>query len=161
MKIKEKMNAAFNTQINSEMWSANLYLSMSNFLRHEGYDGMAHWMHAQSKEEMTHAYDMMDFVNRRGGVVEIQPIEAVPQKWESVMAVFEAVYKHECTISKSIEELLKLAKKEDDLASEDFCWKYIREQVEEEDTASGIIDRLRLSKDKSLLVFDQELAHRN
>ena len=56
--ITEKLQNAINDQIIAEMWSANLYLSMSFYLEKEGYDGMSHWMKRQSQEELEHAYGM-------------------------------------------------------------------------------------------------------
>ncbi len=158
MKIREAVNIAIDKQINLEMWSSNLYLSMSMYLQQKGYAGMAKWMMRQSKEEMEHAYDMMDFVNRRGGRVTILPLAEVPTEFGTVAELFTQLYEHECLVTSKIEEMVHLASKEGDMASQDFFWKYIREQVEEEDTASGIIDRINLSKEQSLIFLDEELA---
>ena len=70
--LSENLVKAFNAQINAEMWSSNLYLSMSVYFAQNGYDGMASWMRAQSKEELNHAYEMIDFVIKRNGNVEIR-----------------------------------------------------------------------------------------
>ncbi|MBB6276010.1 ferritin [Porphyromonas circumdentaria] len=158
MKIGKVVNQAINQQINLEMWSSNLYLSMSMYLQHKGYAGMATWLMRQSKEEMEHAYDMMHFVNRRGGCVTILPLAEVPTEFGSVADVFTKVYEHECLVTSKIEEMVGIASQERDMASQDFFWKYIREQVEEEDTVSGIIDRIKLSKEQSLIFLDEELA---
>ena len=158
MKINEKVTKAIDLQINREMWSSNLYLSMSMYLQHKGYAGMAKWLMAQSKEEMEHAYDMMNFVNRRGGRVTILPLEEVPTEFGSVADTFTQVYEHECKVTAWIEELVQVAAAEHDMASQDFFWKYIREQVEEEDTACSIIDRITLSKEQNLIFLDEELA---
>ncbi len=158
MKIKEKVNKAIDKQINLEMWSSNLYLSMSMYLQYKGYAGMAKWMKAQAKEELEHAYDMMDFVNRRGGKVTILPLDEVPTTFGTIAELFTQVYEHECLVTSKIEEMVAIASEEKDMASQDFFWKYIREQVEEEDTASSIIDRINLSKEQSLIFLDEELA---
>ena len=158
MKINEKVTKAIDLQINREMWSSNLYLSMSMYLQHKGYAGMAKWLMAQSKEEMEHAYDMMNFVNRRGGRVTILPLEEVPTEFGSVAETFTKVYEHECKVTAWIEELVQVASAERDMASQDFFWKYIREQVEEEDTACSIIDRINLSKEQNLIFLDEELS---
>ena len=160
MKINEKVTKAIDLQINREMWSSNLYLSMSMYLQHKGYAGMAKWLMAQSKEEMEHAYDMMNFVNRRGGRVTILPLEEVPTEFGSVADTFTQVYEHECKVTAWIEELVQVASAERDMASQDFFWKYIREQVEEEANATTLIDRIRLSEGHSLLFLDKELGER-
>ena len=86
--ISDKLQKAINEQIVAEMWSANLYLSMSFYLQREGYDGCATWMKKQSQEELEHAYDMANYVIKRGGVAKVDKIDVVPQEWNGVLGVF-------------------------------------------------------------------------
>lgn len=158
--ISEKMQDALNGQIAAEIWSANLYLSMSFFFEKEGFSGFSTWMKKQSAEEMEHAYDMADFIIKRGGTAELRQIAAVPQKWESPLQAFEHVYSHECSVSKMINDLLDLATADNDKASQDFLWKYVREQVEEEATASGIVDRIRRMGATAIFGLDQQYGAR-
>jgi ferritin-like protein len=158
--ISQKMQDALNGQIVAEIWSANLYLSMSFFFEGEGFTGFANWMKKQSQEEMSHAYIIADFVIKRGGKAVLGQIDAVPQSWESPLAAFENVYAHECKVSALINNLLELAKAEHDFASEDFLWQFVREQVEEEATASGIVDRLKRMGATAIFNLDQEYGAR-
>ena len=158
--ISQKMQDALNGQIVAEIWSANLYLSMSFFFEGEGFTGFANWMKKQSQEEMSHAYMIADFVIQRGGKAVLGQIDAVPQSWESPLAAFENVYAHECKVSALINNLLELAKAEHDFASEDFLWQFVREQVEEEATASGIVDRLKRMGATAIFNLDQEYGAR-
>ena len=141
--ISEKLNTAINDQITAEMWSSNLYLSMSFYLQKEGFDGFASWMRKQSQEELEHAYNLADYVAKRGGQALVGKIDVVPQGWGSVTEVFEHVYQHECHVSALIDELVNVAAAEKDKASQDFLWGYVREQVEEEATAQGIVEKLK------------------
>lgn len=158
--ISQKMQDALNGQIVAEIWSANLYLSMSFFFEGEGFTGFANWIKKQSQEEMSHAYMIADFVIKRGGKAVLGQIDAVPQSWESPLAAFENVYAHECKVSALINNLLELAKAEHDFASEDFLWQFVREQVEEEATASGIVDRLKRMGATAIFNLDQEYGAR-
>ena len=81
--ISEKLQNAINEQITAEMWSSNLYLSMSFYFACEGFDGFAHWMKKQSQEELEHAYTMADYVTKRGGKAKVDKIDVVPQGWGS------------------------------------------------------------------------------
>lgn len=110
--ISEKLQNAINAQITAEMWSANLYLSMSFYLKKEGYDGFASWMMKQSQEELEHAYALADYVIKRGGEAKVDKIDVVPQEWSNPLEVFENVYKHECHVSKLIDELVNIASEE-------------------------------------------------
>lgn len=160
MKFTQAMQDAINQQINREMWSANLYLSMSLHFASEGLNGFSSWFRKQYAEEIEHAEDMMQYIIRRGGRVELKAVEAVPTTFESTLAIVEEAYKHECFVSECIEELVRLAGAERDMPSQDFFWKYIREQVEEEETASDLINKVKMAQDKYLYQLDKELGER-
>ena len=159
--ISEKLQNAINEQITAEMWSANLYLSMSFYLQKEGFDGFAHWMKKQSEEELQHAYSLADYVMKRGGMAKVDKIDVVPQGWGSLLEVFEHVYKHECHVSELIDELVNIASAEKDKASQGFLWGYVREQVEEEASAQQIVDKLKRCSDHAGILFlDEKLGQR-
>ena len=160
MKFTQAMQDAINEQVNREMWSAHLYLSMSAHFANEGLKGFSSWFYKQYKEEIAHAEDMMKYILTRGGKVEVRAVEAVPTTFESRLAIVEQVYEHECYVSSCIEDLVRVASKEQDMASQDFFWKYIREQVEEEETASDLVQRVRMAQDKYLYQLDKELGER-
>lgn len=158
--ISDKLQKAINEQIVAEMWSANLYLSMSFFMQKEGFDGCANWLKKQSQEELEHAYDMANYLIKRGGVAKVDKIDVVPQEWDDTVAVFENVYAHECKVSGLIENLVKIAAEEKDMATQDFLWGYVREQVEEEATAQGWVDKIRIAGKAGLLYIDDKLGQR-
>ena len=107
--ISEKLQNAINEQIIAEMWSANLYLSMSFHFAKEGFSGFAHWMKKQSQEELEHAYTMADYIIKRNGTAKIDKIDVVPTGWGTPLEVFEHVYEHERNISKFIDNVVDLA----------------------------------------------------
>ena len=160
MKFTQAMQDAINEQVNREMWSAHLYLSMSAHFANEGLKGFSSWFYKQYKEEIAHAEDMMKYILTRGGKVEVRAVDAVPTTFESTLAIVEQVYEHECYVSSCIEDLVRVASKEQDMASQDFFWKYIREQVEEEETASDLLQSVRMAQDKYLYQLDKELGER-
>ena len=158
--ISKKLQDALNEQIAAEIYSANLYLSMSFYMEKEGFDGFSTWMKKQSAEEMDHAYQMASFIIKRGGEAVINQIPAVKQKWTTPLEAFEDTYKHECHVSRLIDNLLELAISEHDNASQDFLWQFVREQVEEEATASGIVDRIKRMGDTAIFDLDQQYGSR-
>ena len=133
---------------------------MSAHFANEGLKGFSSWFYKQYKEEIAHAEDMMKYILTRGGKVEVRAVEAVPTTFESTLAIVEQVYEHECYVSSCIEDLVRVASKEQDMASQDFFWKYIREQVEEEETASDLLQSVRMAQDKYLYQLDKELGER-
>jgi ferritin len=103
---------------------------------------------------------MADYLIKRGGEAKIDKIDVVPQGWGTPLEVFEAAYKHECHISKLIDELVSVASSERDNATQDFLWGFVREQVEEEATAQGIVDKLKKAGDAGIFFIDSQLGHR-
>lgn len=97
---------------------------------------------------------------KRGGIAKVDKVDVVPQDWESVQAVFEDVYQHECRVSAMIDELVNVATEEKDKASQDFLWGYVREQMEEEATAKSIVDKIRICAKEGLLFLDDKMGQR-
>ena len=95
MILSRKLSDALNEQINMEMWSSNLYLSMSVHFTQIGLDGFAHWTLKQSQEELEHAYKMIDYSIKRGGQVTIGVVNSVPTAWGEPLEIFQHIYEHE------------------------------------------------------------------
>lgn len=158
--MTEKLQKELNVQINAEMWSSNLYLSMAFYLKNKGLDGCANWLMKQSQEELNHAYEIADYLNKRGEKAEVGMVDVVPTGWGDVAEVFKNVYDHECHVSKLIDELVDVASAEKDKATQDFLWGFVREQVEEEATVDAIVNKIERCGDSGLIFLDSELAKR-
>ena len=158
--ISEKLVKAINDQIIAELWSSNLYLQMAFFLKKEGWNGAANWMLRQSGEEKEHALKLADYAIKRGGEVKVGMIDVVPDGWGSLLDVFQNVYEHECHVSGLVNDLVDLASAERDKATQDFLWGFVREQVEEEDSALTIVERLKRAGEAGAFFVDAELAKR-
>ena len=160
--ISPKIQDAINAQINAELWSAYLYLAMGMHFESEGRAGITNWFSIQFKEEQAHAEIFINYLNSRGGRVVLKPIDAVPESWESPLAAFEATLAHEQKVTALINNLYALAEAEHDYATRGKLDWFVAEQVEEEETARNLIDRLKLigSDGLALYTFDQEMAAR-
>ena len=160
--LNKKMQEAINSQINAEIYSSYLYLSMSAYFESINLSGFASWMRAQAQEEMVHAMKFYDYVNERGGRVILGPIDAPPSEWESAVAVFDATYKHEQKVTGLINDLVDLAIEEKDHATNNLLQWFVSEQVEEEASASGVLNKAKLTGDApgGLFMLDQELGAR-
>jgi ferritin len=160
--MNAKLQEAFNKQLNLEMYSAYLYLSMSAYFEGTSFKGMASWMRLQAQEEVGHAMRFYKFITDRGGRVTLAQIDAPKTQWKSPLEAFEDSYKHECKITGAINDEMILAMAEKDHAAHTFLEWLINEQVEEEATVSTIIDQLKLVGDNGMALFliDQELSKR-
>lgn len=162
MVLNKRIEEEINKQINAEIWSAYMYLSMSAYFEHEGLSGFANWMKIQYHEELTHAMKFFDYVNNRGGRVKLMPIEGVPTEWKDAVEVFEETYEHEQKVTQLIYNLADVAKEERDHATISMLNWFLDEQVEEEDAASSILDQLKRigAKGHGMLMMDRELGQR-
>jgi ferritin len=160
--LSKKMEKAINQQINAELYSSYLYLSMATYFESISLDGFSNWMRQQAQEELFHAMKMFDFVCERGGRVILQAIEQPPSKWTSPLNAFETVLSHEQKVTGLINNLVNLALDERDHATNIFLQWFVSEQVEEEATAGTLVDKLKLiGKDANgMFMLDTELAQR-
>ena len=156
------MEKALNEQLNAELYSAYLYLSMAAYFESADLAGFANWMRVQVQEEWFHAMKFYDYIIERGGRVTLGPIEAPPSDWDSPLAVFEATLTHEQKVTGLINDLMDLAREEKDNASEIFLQWFVNEQVEEEDNAGKVLGQLKLIEDspQALFMMDREMGQR-
>ncbi|MEA3240520.1 MAG: ferritin [Pseudomonadota bacterium] len=161
--LKERIEKALNDQVNAEMFSAYLYLSMSASFSAMNFSGFAQWMKVQASEEMVHAMKIYDFIIERGGRVTLTRIDSPETVWESPLAAFEAAYKHEQYITGRINDLVDIAIEEKDHASNIFLQWFVTEQVEEEASADEIVQKLKLvgSQGNAIFMLDRELGARS
>jgi ferritin len=162
MELSKKMQDALNKQINEELASAYIYLSMAAYCESINLGGFAHWMQVQTNEEMEHAMKFYDFIHDRGGRVVLQAIAAPPVEFEGPTAVFEKALAHEQHITSCIHKLYALAVEENDYASLSLLQWFVDEQVEEEKNAGDILEMLKMigEKGQALIMLDRQLAAR-
>lgn len=158
--MTERLQKALNEQITTELWSANLYLSMSFYLKKEGFDGFAHWMYKQYEEEVKHGMAIAHYMIARNATPLIDKLDVVPQHWGSPLAAFEDAYKHERHVSHLIDLLVQIASEEKDNPTQDFLWGFIREQVEEEATALNTVERIKKTGEAGIWAINTQLGQR-
>jgi ferritin len=160
--LSDKMLTALNNQINAEVYSSYLYLSMAAYFQDLNLNGFAQWMKVQALEELTHAMKFYSFINDRSGRVQLQLVGGPPLQWASPLAVFQDAYAHEQKVTGMINHLVDLAIKEKDYATNTFLQWFVTEQVEEEASANEVVQRLKLMGDAQggLFMINQELGQR-
>ncbi len=160
--ISKEMVQALNKQLNNEIYSAYLYLSMSSFTTFIGLKGAANWFMVQYQEEMTHAMKFYDYINSQGEHAQLDAIAAPPAEFGTLLSMFEQTLKHEQFITRCINDLMDQAVKEKDHATQIFLQWFVTEQIEEEGNDNDIIAKLRLVGDSAhgLMMVDRDLAAR-
>lgn len=160
--MNKRMQDEFNKQINEELFSSYLYLSMANYLEDASLPGFASWMRVQAEEEKFHAEKFMNHLNERGGRVKLLAIEEPKFEWKDIVEIFDDALNHEKHITSRIHHMMDVALEEKDYAAKNLLDWFVDEQVEEEDTAAGILDQLKWidGKGNGLLMMDRELGQR-
>ena len=158
----KKVLDEMNDQIQRELDSAYIYLSMAAYFDGLNMPGFAHWMKKQFQEEQEHAMKFYEYIYDRGGEVKLQPLTQPPVEFDSPLAAFEITLAHEKKITGHINDLYALAVAEKDYASQVLLHWYIEEQVEEEKNAGDILDILKKASGnfQALRMLDRELGQR-
>ena len=160
--LDAKMEQALNDQLNAEMASGYLYLSMAAYFEDIDLAGFANWMRVQAAEELEHGMKFYDYIIRRGASVTLTAIDAPQTEWESPLAAFEHVLSHEQMVTGLINDLVDLAIEEKDHATNNFLQWFVEEQVEEEENAMENLAKLKLAGDDNSLLYklNEEFAGR-
>ena len=137
--LSKRLHDALNAQINAELWSAYLYLSMSMDAENKGLKGVANWFFVQFREEQDHARILMNYINSRDAKVVLKPIEEVRTEWTSPLDMFKDTLEHEKVVTSMINNLAAIAAEDKDFASSNMLVWFVDEQVEEEESARDMI----------------------
>ncbi|HAX47527.1 MAG TPA: ferritin [Ignavibacteria bacterium] len=161
--LSGKLQAELNKQMNNEFFAEYEYLSMAAYFHAMNLDGIANYFHVQAQEEHFHAMKIFHFILDKGGKVELQQIAQPDVTFKSPIEVFEKALGHEKKVTKSINDLMDDAIKENDHAVNSFLKWYVDEQVEEEALASKALGKMEIigGKGEGLLILDQEYASRS
>ena len=160
--LSQQLHEALNAQINAEMWSAYLYLSMSVDAEAKGLKGVANWFYVQFQEEQDHARILMNYILSRDAEVRLQPIAEVRTSWSSPLEMFRDTLEHEQKVTAMINNLAAIAAEDKDYASSNMLVWFVDEQVEEEESAREMITACEAVEGNKfgLYMLDKELAAR-
>ena len=160
--IDKKLEAAFCDQINKEFYSEYLYLAMKIKFMEWNLQGFVNWFDVQVQEEHAHGMGMFNYLDERGGNIELMSIDKPEVKGNTPLEVIEHVLEHEQFVTSRINHLYDVAEEVKDRAAMHLLDWYIKEQVEEEANVGGLLATLKLIGDdkKALLLLDEKLAQR-
>jgi len=119
-------------------------------------------MDFRTQEELQHAMKVFDFIMDREGKVTLAAVKPPTGTWKSPLAAVQDALKSERANTKQINDLVELSFATKDHATRVFLQWFVDEQVEEEASASKLVEKVKLVKDSkgALFILDQELASR-
>lgn len=140
--MKFNINDTVNAQINTELWSAYLYLSMSTNAEQKGFNEYIEWFDNESKDKHSRAKRLVSHLISKGVEVFLYPIADVPIKWETPLEMFKHAFEHEKKISKLITTMMVFAKEEKEDATVEVLSQFSEEQEKQEAKIKEIIAKL-------------------
>ncbi len=155
--LSEKMLNILNEQIAKEVYASHLYMAMASWAEGRGLEGISEWFYAQSEEEREHMMKFIRYVNERGGHAVVPPVEQPPKEFPGIREAFDASLEHEQMVTGAINDIVALALEEKDFATHHWIQWFVEEQMEEEASVQGIIDKLELLGKHGLYVFDRDI----
>ncbi len=158
--INKNVEIAINNQIREEEHSSRIYLAMASWCEKNGFHGAASFLYRQTQEERFHALKFIQYLNERGGHAQLQSLPEPSNNYENILHIFKETLKHEEYITDCINKLYEVAIIEKDFSSQTWLQFFITEQIEEESTVRGILDKFELiGSDKGgYYMLDNELA---
>ncbi len=160
--LSNKMAAELNKQIQYELYSGHLYIAMAAYCDSKDLAGFANFFIIQEKEERFHAMKIYKYLVDQGNDVKIYGLDEPEAEYTSMEHLFDSSWKHEQFVSSRFNDLMAIAKEENDFATQNFLQWFIGEQVEEEASMLTILKKIKLvdGNGHGMLMLDNELAAR-
>ena len=160
--LNKKVAELINDQINKELYSAYLYLAISNFYDEKGLDGYANWYMIQAQEERDHAMLMLQYLRLNSEKITLLAVDKPDKEFTTLMDPIKAGLAHEQYVTGLINDIYAAAYEIKDFRTMQFLDWFVKEQLEEEKNAEDMITKMELfgSDAKGLYSLDAEYAAR-
>ena len=161
-RLSEKLSTALNEQMTKEAHASQIYLSYAAWSDNNGFGGIANFLFRHAAEERSHMMKILEYILNRGAKVKVTAIPAPASDPTSVNNCFEKVFEHEIDNTNSIYKVVKMALDEEDWATWNFLQWFVKEQIEEENLASSLMDKIKIAggenaKGDALYQLDKDL----
>lgn len=160
--LNKDIVAKINKQINFELYSAYIYLDMSNYYSDSNLGGFANWFRIQTQEERDHAMLFMDYLLYNGEKVVLEDVKAPHFTYTDFRQPAAEAYAHELKVTAAIHDIYAAAYDVKDFRTMQFLDWFIKEQGEEEKNADDNIKKYDLfaGDPKGLYMLNSEFKGR-
>lgn len=165
-RLSEKLTTALNDQMTKEAHASQIYLSYGSWADNNGFSGISNFLFRHAAEERNHMMKILEYILNRGAKAIVTAIPAPAPDPVSVNNCFEKVFEHEVDNTKSIYKVVKMALDEEDWATWNFLQWFVKEQIEEENLASLLLDKIKIvggekANGDALYLLDKDLEKRS
>jgi ferritin len=143
-----------NQQIEYEFSASQQYIANAVFYDAQTLPRLAAFFYAQAVEERNHALMMVRYLLDADAEVVIPGVSAPETNFADLVAPVALALDQERRVSDQIAALAGVAREEGDYLSEQFVQWFLKEQVEEVATMSGLLDVVQRSADMPHVVED-------
>ena len=154
--LTDELAALLHQQIANEMYASYFYLAAAAWLKNQGFDGFATFLKKHGIEERVHADKVYDYLCDTGTDIAFKPVPAPPTYFKSVLDVCEQALQHEVGVTADWKIIGDYAVAENNLASVDLAQFFMKEQVEEEDMFTTLLQKVKMADTTALLMLDEQ-----
>lgn len=160
--LNKEIVSKITKQINFELYSAYIYLDISNFYADANLNGFSNWFMIQTQEERDHAMLFMKYLLNNGEKVILEDVKASSLVYNDFRAPLVSAFEHEIKVTAAIHDIYGVAYELKDFRTMQFLDWFVKEQGEEEKNTEDIIKRYDLfgNDAKGLYLLDTELGTR-
>ena len=159
MQISNAMADRMNAQVGNELGASNQYLQIASYFDGEGLFKLAKFFYDQAEEEREHAMKFVQYLMDVGAVLSIASIPATKTEIGPAENAFEMSLGWEQEVTAQINAMMDLAIQEKDYASQAFLQWFVTEQVEEVATMENMLQIVRRSGERNILMVEAYLTH--
>lgn len=162
-RLSNSLAAALNTQMTKEAHASQIYLSYAAWADNQGFGGISNFLFRHAQEERNHMMKILEYILKRGGVVQVAAIPAPPENPVSINNCFEKVFEHEVDNTEAVYKLVKMSLDQEDWATWNFMQWFVKEQIEEETLAMNLLDKMKIAggenvSSNDLYTLDRDLG---
>ena len=157
MLTSKKIIGAINEQIGYEFSASMQYYAIAAHFAAEALPQLSQHFFRQAEEEKDHALRFMKYVVDAGGNVVIPAIDAPKSNFKTPKDAVKLSLDQEVTVTKQINALVELARKENDYITINFLQWFLTEQLEEVSSMDNLLKIVERAGN-DLLQADEYLA---
>ena len=160
MMISKKVADKLNEQVKNEFFANWTYQSMAYAFESMGLKIFAKWFFKQAEEEREHAEKIAQYLLDQGAEVKLTALDAPQTSFKSAEEIVAGAVAHEKQVTQNINDLVELARSENDYATENFLQWFVAEQVEEVASTTELLDMVKMAQGPGqLFMLENRLWH--
>ena len=142
-KLSGKLLTELQRQLNQELGASHSYRALSFWCESQNWKGFAHYFDKQAAEELKHANRIATHLLDRSVLPETTALPAPQCKFKSLLEVALRAQGMEQTNTQGIHQVYDAALSSKDYPAQVLMHWFIREQVEEEQWTTEMVERVR------------------